>query len=134
TFASGWTALSQPGYDVVNNTTGSLIKTAGHPGGITTGTILGTITFKAKATGSATIKATTDSLLLDKTNKNLLSGVQGAVNVSITLPSTANSQNTQSTSATLQSASGPSTAVTGQTGEQTAATNTPSSASTTQVA
>ena len=85
-FASGWIPLSQPAYDVVNNTTGSVIKTAGHPGALTTTVTFGTVTFRAKATGTATIAVTTDTLLLDKTNQNLKSGAQGVTTVSITAP------------------------------------------------
>ena len=52
-FGSGWMQLSQPGYDSMGS--GVLIKTAGFPGGFGGTKTLGTVTFVAKATGTATI-------------------------------------------------------------------------------
>jgi hypothetical protein len=53
-FAPSWLALSQPGYDSVDASTGTLIKTAGFPSGIVSGSskLFGTITFKAKKSGT----------------------------------------------------------------------------------
>lgn len=72
-FANGWLPLTQAGYDTVDNAGGVLVKTAGYPGGLTTGKALGTITFKAKAVGSATVTVGSDSMLLDAGNANLFS-------------------------------------------------------------
>ena len=83
TFAPKWMALPQEGYDVEDNTNGVMAKTGGYPGGITAPTTLGTATFRAKKTGTATIVATSDSLILDATNKNTVAGVQGSVAVTI---------------------------------------------------
>ncbi len=88
TFAPKWLALSTSGYDVTNNTTGSLIKTAGYPGGITSSTAFGVITFKAKAMGSAHIAVTNKSLTLNANSKNTVSGTQGSSAVTIVVPPT----------------------------------------------
>ncbi len=72
-FASGWLPLTQAGYDTVDNAGGVLVKTAGYPGGLAAGKVLGTITFKAKAVGSATVTVGGDSMLLDSGNANLFS-------------------------------------------------------------
>ena len=83
TFAPKWLALPQEGYDTEDNTNGVMAKTGGYPGGITAPTTLGTATFRAKKSGTATIAATADSLILDATNKNAVAGVQGSVAVTI---------------------------------------------------
>lgn len=83
TFASKWMPLSQTGYDTEDNTSGVLVKTGGYPGGITAQTVLGTATFRAKKTGTATIAATADSLILEANNQNAVSGSQGQVIVTI---------------------------------------------------
>lgn len=80
-FASGWMPLTQPGYDAIDNSTGKLIKTGGYPGGITGTKLMGTITFKAKAAGTAVVNTTGASLALDQTSSNALSGTQGSVSV-----------------------------------------------------
>ena len=76
--ASDWLALKAGGYDLVDNTNGSLIKTAGYPGGVTAPTVFGTVTFTAKAAGTAAISVTGQSMMLDDNNKNALSGTQGS--------------------------------------------------------
>ncbi len=83
-FASAWMSIAQPGYDSVDNSNGILIKAAGYPGGFASATKLGTITFKAIKTGTATINSTNSSLLLDAVSKNQISGTQGSISVSIT--------------------------------------------------
>ena len=88
-FAATWVSISQPGYDSVDNSNGVLIKAGGYPGGFTSATKLGTITFKALKTGTATISGTNSSLLLDAESKNQISGAQGKVSVSITSAPTA---------------------------------------------
>lgn len=82
-FASKWMQLPQDGYDVEDNTNGVIAKTGGYPGGITAQTTLGTATFIAKKTGTATIAGTADSLILDSNNQNAVSGSQGSVQVTI---------------------------------------------------
>jgi len=44
-FAQKWMALSQEGYDLMDNAAGKMIKTAGYPGGLLTKQRFGTITF-----------------------------------------------------------------------------------------
>ena len=71
---SNWMALSQPGYDLIDNTNGVLIKTAGYPGGLSSSATFGTVSFYAKKAGSGTIKLGSGSLALDANNQNVLSG------------------------------------------------------------
>lgn len=78
TFGSSWMPLSQPGYDLIDNKNGVLIKTAGYPGGASDYKIFGTITFMARKTGNGSIKTTTNSLALDSTNTNTLSGISAS--------------------------------------------------------
>lgn len=73
-FAGNWTQLNQPGYDLIDNTKGSLIKTAGYPGGFNTPKTFGTITFRALKGGSALVKVNSSSMVLDGTNQNTLTG------------------------------------------------------------
>ena len=82
-FAPKWMALPQDGYDTEDNTNGAMAKTGGYPGGITAQTTLGTATFRAKKTGTATIIATADSLILNANNQNAVSGNQGRITVSV---------------------------------------------------
>ena len=82
---SNWMALSQTGYDLVDNANGTLIKTAGYPGGLFSSATFGTVSFYAKKAGSGTIKLGTSSLALDANNQNVLSGTP-SVSVAITAP------------------------------------------------
>lgn len=77
-FGSGWSALSQPGYDSVDNTNGVLIKTAGYPGGLSSGKVFGTIHFRALKDGSANVFVTDSAALYDDQSKNALQA-KGAV-------------------------------------------------------
>lgn len=72
TLGNGWMALSQPGYDLTDNTNGLLIKTAGYPGGISKSITFGTIFFLAKKSGEGIIKVGEDSFVLDVANQNVL--------------------------------------------------------------
>lgn len=74
TFGTNWMPVSQTGYDSIDNTNGLLIKTAGYPGGLSSQTTFGTISFSAKKAGSGVIQVTNDSLALNATNQNLLTG------------------------------------------------------------
>jgi len=73
-FGSNWMALSQSGYDLIDNTNGVLIKTAGYPGGLSSSATFGTVSFYAKKAGSGTIKLGSGALALDANNQNVLSG------------------------------------------------------------
>lgn len=85
-FAPKWIALSQAGYDKEDNAGGVLIKTAGYPGGVTSATVFGTATFRAKSAGASTISVTNSSLALDAGGKNLISGTQGSTKVTVATP------------------------------------------------
>jgi hypothetical protein len=88
----GLMPLNQTGYDLVNNTSGSLIKTAGYSGGLSVPKTFGTITFYAKKSGSGTISLSSNSQFLDENNQNVFSGSQ-AVSFTVKSDSPAN-QNT----------------------------------------
>ena len=74
TLGSNWMALTQTGYDSIDNTNGVLIKTAGYPNGFSGATTFGTITFYAKNSGSGVIKIGNSSLAFEANNG------QGAIN------------------------------------------------------
>lgn len=81
-----WIALAQEGYDLMDNTNGSLIKTAGYPKGASSPLAFGTATFRAKKAGNATISVGDKTLLLGADGKNSLSGAVTPVSVAITVP------------------------------------------------
>ncbi len=74
-------ALSQPGYDELDNSKGTLIKTAGFPGGITSSTILGTITFRVKAAGTSAVIVGNGSMVLNQSNANIVNPSNGTIMV-----------------------------------------------------
>lgn len=80
---SNWMALSQPGYDLLDNTNGVLIKTAGYPGGISSTKTFGVVNFSAKKEGIGKITATANSMILNGNNQNVLSGTPIDVNLNI---------------------------------------------------
>lgn len=84
TFEPGWFPLSQPGYDLIDNQKGILIKTAGYPGGFSDSTKFGTITFSAKKSGQGTISLADGSFVLDAENKNVLKNSISSVSLAIT--------------------------------------------------
>ena len=94
TFGNIWMPLSQSGYDSIDNTKGILIKTAGYPGGLSSTASFGTVSFLAKKAGSGTITIGNNSLALDSTNKNVLSGTP-QVSVLITAPILATTSTTK---------------------------------------
>ena len=83
TLGSNWMAVSQTGYDSIDNINGILIKTAGYPGGLTANTAFGTVSFSAKKAGSGIIQTGTGSLALNASSQNVFSGSAQA-NVTIT--------------------------------------------------
>ena len=85
-FSQGWTALSQSGYDLIDNTNGLLIKTAGYPGGTPISASFGTVSFSAKKSGNGVIKLSSNSMALDAENQNVLSSSLTQVTVSIAAP------------------------------------------------
>jgi len=72
TFGQNWIAVSQPGYDTIDNKQGKLIKTAGFPKGFSSPVSFGTIIFKAKGPGTSAISADSKSFVLNATNKSTL--------------------------------------------------------------
>ena len=80
TFSSGWMPVAQTGYDSVDNVGGTLIKTAGYPGGITAPATFGSFTLYAKTTGTGSISVSNGTQLLDANNQNTFSA-SGAVSV-----------------------------------------------------
>ena len=70
---SRWIPLPQKGYDLIDNTGGQIIKTAGFPGGFKSPTTFGTITFKAKAAGTGLLTVGSNSFVLNAQNKSTLS-------------------------------------------------------------
>lgn len=75
TLSSGWQALTQSGYDLVDNNGGNLIKTAGYTGGISNKTTFGVVKFRVKKVGVAKVSvSSSSSALYDENSKNVLSG------------------------------------------------------------
>lgn len=87
-FGSNWMALSASGYDLIDNTNGILIKTAGYPGGLSSAVAFGTVSFTAKKSGSGVIGLGSNSMVLNAENQDILSGsiVQTAVNIAAPAP------------------------------------------------
>jgi len=75
---TGWITLPLPGSDIVDNTNGKLIKTAGLPTRVTSVKQFGTIVFKTKTSGSANINTEKDSMLIDTSNTNKYVASTGA--------------------------------------------------------
>lgn len=87
TFSDKWMPLSQTGYDLVDNAGGTMIKTAGYPGGATSVATFGTVSFVVKKSGNGTISVGNNSQILDATNANVLNGSsQISVVVSTPIP------------------------------------------------
>lgn len=93
--APTWIAVTQNGYDLTDNTNGSLIKTGGYPAGFNTPMQFGTVTFRAVRAGQTAITVTGDSVLLDSGSNNELSGSQGAAVINVvSAPAPTTTQNT----------------------------------------
>ena len=112
-FAPKWIVLSQSGYDAEDNAKGILVKTAGYPGSVTSSTVLGTAVFRAKLAGTAAITAGADSLILDKANKNLLSGGPGSVRITISAVAPAPMPALPTTPASQKASTSTTTSLTG---------------------
>ena len=81
TMAGTWMALTQPGYDLVDNTNGVLIKSAGYPGGFSSATTFGTVSFYAKKAGSGTITIGNNSLAFEINSQSALSGTPASFTI-----------------------------------------------------
>lgn len=80
---SSWMPLKQPGYDLIDNKKGILIKTGGFPGGFSSGVKFGTVLFTARKTGIGSIKIGGASISLDGNSKNVISSKPENVTVKI---------------------------------------------------
>jgi len=78
TQADNWIPLAVPGSDLIDNVTGKLIKTGGFPARVSTSKQFGTITFKAKNEGVATLIVEGDSIMLDIANTDKYVASAGA--------------------------------------------------------
>lgn len=99
TLSPAWMSLGQPGYDSVDKEKGLVIKTGGYPGGISSRTPFGSITFKARGTGTGDISISGDSILLDASSTNKVAGPQGIATISILIKPTQASSLVTSTQA-----------------------------------
>lgn len=84
TLGGTWMALTQPGYDLIDNTGGVLIKSAGYPAGFSSATTFGTVSFYAKKAGNGTIKLGSNSLAFEVGSQSALIGAP--VSFTITAP------------------------------------------------
>ena len=94
-FGSTWMALTQSGYDLVDNTNGVLVKTAGYPAGFSSATAFGTVSFYAKKAGNGTIKLGSGSIAFEAGNQSALSGTP--ISFTITAPAVTTPKPTTST-------------------------------------
>lgn len=74
TLGGSWLAMTASGYDSIDNTNGVLIKTAGYPGGFSSATAFGTISFSAKKAGSGTIEIGNTSLAFQSSAQSAITG------------------------------------------------------------
>lgn len=86
--ASGWLPLTQHGYDSTDNSSGSLIKTGGMAGGLSSAQAFGTVTFVAKSAGVANISVTSSTQILNSQSQNTFTG-GGQVSINISQPAPA---------------------------------------------
>lgn len=83
-FGSNWVQLSQPGYDLTDNTNGVLVKTAGYPGGLISQADFGTIVFRAKKSGAGITQITGSSEALNAENLNVMNGLPVQMDIAVT--------------------------------------------------
>lgn len=75
TLNSEWMGLAQPGYDSIDNTGGTLVKSAAYPKGFIAPKTFGTITLRAKKAGSASVAVVPgSSLMLNASGTNTYTG------------------------------------------------------------
>lgn len=84
TQSGSWMTLNQSGYDLVDNTNGVLIKTAGYPKGLSSTATFGVVSFKAKKDGAGTISVTSSTKLLDSKNVDARTGSYASIALNIT--------------------------------------------------
>ncbi len=93
---NAWIALTQSGYDLVDNTNGVLVKTAGYPAGISSSVVFGTVTFYAKKAGSGIIKLGDSSMAFEVKNQSAISGEPMSFTITaptVTVPKPSTTQN-----------------------------------------
>ncbi len=84
---SSW-PLTPPG-NSIDNASGKVTQSAGFTGGFTETKRFGTMTFRAKSAGSATISVVSGSAAYDAQSVNKIAGTQGASQVTIATPAPA---------------------------------------------
>jgi len=83
TQGANWMPLPLSGYDEVNASTRSIIKTGGYPRGVSTPVRFGTLTFRATKAGIATISVAPGTSILNVSNQNVSSSVANTIQVVI---------------------------------------------------
>lgn len=78
---NNWMALTQSGYDTIDNAGGSIVKTAGYPSGITGNTNFGTVTFKAIKSGSGSIKIGSNAVAFGAKDQSALTGNESSLKI-----------------------------------------------------
>lgn len=86
TFASSWLPLTQSGYDLIDNANGRLIKTAGYPGGLSGPATFGTVSFRAKSSGSGNVALAANSSAFDANSQNTLTGLPVSAVLTVNAP------------------------------------------------
>jgi len=81
TFAPTWVALTQPGYDSIDNINGVMYKSAGYPAGFNSATLYGTASFRAKGVGTAKIGLGSDSVSYEKSASSTITGNNSVVTI-----------------------------------------------------
>jgi hypothetical protein len=84
-YAKDWLPVSVSGYDLVDENKGSVIKTAGMPGGISEQTIFGVLSFLVKKEGRTTVTIGTQSFALNSENSNTLTD-KSSISINIVKP------------------------------------------------
>lgn len=81
TQAPVWMSLNQPSYDLIDNTNGILIKSAGYPNGFSTPTAYGTIIFKTLKAGNGKITFNGDSKAFQESTQSEITGNSVVINI-----------------------------------------------------
>ena len=81
TLDKSWMALTQPGYDSLDNNAGVLVKTAGYAGGFTSPVTFGAISFTAKKAGSGVVTIGNSSLAFEVNSQSGLLGNSSIIKV-----------------------------------------------------
>jgi hypothetical protein len=97
TQGNSWMGLTQSGYDSIDNTNGTMLKSAGYAGGITTLTPFGNVTFYAKKAGKGEIKIGGNSVAFEASTQNALSGDGTIVTVAAATQTTTTATPTKTT-------------------------------------